>query len=78
MALKLMASILYLPCNPDGADTSMMLLESRSAMLKLGPVTVQNKSYIWMKLFLGWIRYLDMSMEYETQFHKIFLVPKEI
>lgn len=34
MALKLMASNLALPCNPDGADISVMLLESRSAMLK--------------------------------------------
>lgn len=45
MALKLMASILPLPCNPDEADTSTMLLESRSAMLKLSPLMVQNKSH---------------------------------
>lgn len=53
MALKLIASILFLPCNPDGADRSMMFLESRSAMLKLRPAMVQKKSYIWVKLFLG-------------------------
>lgn len=38
MALKLISVILHLPCNPDGADRSMMLLESRSAMLKLSPL----------------------------------------
>ena len=73
-----MALILHLPCNPDEADTSTMLLESRSAMLKLSPLMVQNKSHFQVKLFLRWIRYLDMSMEYEAQCHKIFLVPKEI
>lgn len=52
MALKLMALILHLPCNPDEADTSTMLLESRSAMLKLSPLMVQNKSHFQVKLFL--------------------------
>ena len=52
MGLKLMALILHLPCNPDEADTSTMLLESRSAMLKLSPLMVQNKSHFQVKVFL--------------------------